>query len=94
MRALLPFVFILICPLMMLFMMRGMHGRGARSAEPDTTGQRGVREAGDEAQRAELREQRDRLEARVDELEAQLARIERSHEEPRILSSASTERET
>jgi Protein of unknown function (DUF2933) len=87
MRALLPFVFILICPLMMLFMMRGMHGRGEHSAERETTGQQGVREAGDDARTAELREQRDRLDARVDELEAQLARIERSREEPLIRTS-------
>jgi hypothetical protein len=94
MRSLLPFVFVLACPLMMLFMMRGMHGRGAPSAERDATGQQGVREAGADAQTAELRDQRDRLEARVDELEAQLARIERSREEPLIGTSARTELET
>jgi hypothetical protein len=28
MRALIPFLFLLACPLMMIFMMRGMHGSG------------------------------------------------------------------
>jgi Protein of unknown function (DUF2933) len=84
MRSLLPFIFILICPLMMLFMMRGMHGRGAHSADqhkmPD---QQGTLEAGEDPQIAALREQRDRLEARVDELEAQMSRNERPREAER-----------
>jgi len=88
MRSLLPFLFILICPLMMLFMMRGMHGRGAHTAEQDAADQQGIREPGEDTQTAELRELRDRLEARVDELEAQLVRIERSHEEPLVRTSA------
>jgi hypothetical protein len=77
MRSLLPFLFILICPLMMLFMMRGMHGRGADSADqhskPD---QQRVLEAGEDPQIIELRQQRDQMEARVDELEAQMSRID------------------
>jgi len=81
MRSLLPYLFILICPLMMVVMMRGMHGRGARSADqhskPD---QQGILEAGEDPQIIELRQQRDLLEARVDELEAQMSRIERPRE--------------
>jgi Protein of unknown function (DUF2933) len=77
MRSLLPFVFILICPLMMLFMMRGMHGRGAHSADQQArSDQQGMLAAGEDPQIVELRQQRDRLEARVDELEAQMNRIE------------------
>jgi cell division protein FtsB len=87
MRSLLPFIFILICPLMMLFMMRGMHGRGAHAAEQDAADRKGIHEAGED-QLAELREQRDQLEARVDELETQLARIERSRERQQIRTSA------
>jgi TolA-binding protein len=87
MRSLLPFVFILICPLMMLFMMRGMHGHGTHPAEKGTTDTQGIGGSGDD-QVAELREQRDQLEARVDELEAQLDRIERSQEAPLIRTSA------
>lgn len=80
MRSLLPIIFILICPLMMLFMMRGMHGRGAHSAEKGTTDAQGILDTGG-GHSAELRKQRDQLEARVDELEAQLSRLERSGEE-------------
>jgi len=35
MSAILPFVLLLACPLMMVFMMRGMHGRGGHTeADP------------------------------------------------------------
>ena len=87
MTSLLPFLLILICPLMMLFMMRGMHGHGAHPAEKGATDAHGIGDA-NEDQIVELREQRDQLEARVDELEAQLDRIERSQEEPLIRTSA------
>ena len=87
MRSLLPFVFILICPLMMLFMMRGMHGHGAHSAEKGTKDAHGIGDTGDD-QIAELCEQRDQLETRVDELEAQLNGIEGSREEPLVRTSA------
>jgi TolA-binding protein len=81
MRSLLPFVFILICPLMMLFMMRGMHGHSQHPAEKGATDVHGIGDASED-QLVELREQRDQLEARVDELEAHLDRIERSQEDP------------
>ena len=32
MRTFLPYLFILVCPLMMLFMMRGMHGHRSDNA--------------------------------------------------------------
>lgn len=79
MSSILPFLLILVCPLMMLFMMRGTHGHGAHSAEKGTTDAPGI-DAASEDQLVELREQRDQLEARVGELEAQLDRIERSQE--------------
>jgi len=76
MRELLPYLFILICPLAMFLMMRGMHGRGARTdsqhPQPAQRGILGAREAEDVAA---LREQRDRLEARVQELEARMSRV-------------------
>jgi hypothetical protein len=86
MRSLLPFVFVLICPLMMLFMMRGMHGRGAHADEQHgTAGQQGMLASGEDPQIAELRRQRDELEARVDELESQMSRIARARvAEPRV----------
>ena len=79
MTSLLPYLLILACPLMMLFMMRGMHGHGAHPAEKGATDAHGIGDASED-QLVELREQRDQLEARVDELEAQLDRIERSQE--------------
>jgi hypothetical protein len=86
MRSLLPFVFILICPVMMLFMMRGMHGRGAHSADQQARSDpQSLLPAGEDPQIAELRQQRDDLEARVDELEAQKIRIELPKEaEPQV----------
>ena len=33
MRNLLPFLFLLVCPVMMIFMMRGMHGGGHGSSK-------------------------------------------------------------
>ena len=87
MRSLLPFVFILICPLMMLFMMRGMHGHDAHPAETGAPDAHGIGDASED-QPVELREQRDRLEARVDELEAQMSRVDQSEEEPLIRTSA------
>jgi TolA-binding protein len=86
MRSLLPFLFILVCPIMMLFMMRGMHGHGSHQAEKGATDAKGMGDTGDD-QITGLREQRDQLEARVDELEAQLGRIEQSREEPLIHTS-------
>ena len=81
MKALLPFLFILICPLMMLFMMRGMHGRGAHAADQHPgPGQESVLEGREDPEVATLLEQRDRLEARVEELEAQMSRFQRAQE--------------
>ena len=72
---------------MMLFMMRGMHGHGAHPAEKGTADAHGIHDT-EQDQLAELREQRDRLEARVDELEAQMSRVEQSEDEPLIRTSA------
>lgn len=81
MKALLPFLFILICPLMMLFMMRGMHGHGAHAGDQHPgPGQESVLEGREDPEVATLLEQRDRLEARVEELEAQMSRFQRAQE--------------
>lgn len=80
MSAFLPYLLLLACPIAMFFMMRGMHGHG---------GQRGILEAPNDADVAALSEQRDRLEARVEELEAQMSRVEwRSEAEPRVQTPA------
>ena len=86
MRSLLPFVFILICPLMMLFMMRGMHGHGGQAADKQAGSERkGIAEGSEDQSVADLREQRDQLEVRVQELEAQMSRLAPSEQaDPRV----------
>lgn len=82
MRALLPYVFILVCPLMMLFMMRGMHGRRSDNAH----GQGAVDEHGTPRQGqslTSLSDERARLEKQLAELDAEIdakaASAEQSH---------------
>ena len=86
MSAFLPYLLLLAFPISMIFMMRGMHGRGGHAAEQHPGhGQRGILDAPDDADVAALSEQRDRLEARVEELEAQMSRVEWHPEaEPRV----------
>ena len=81
MQALLPYLLILMCPVAMFFMMRGMHGRGGHAAEQHSApGQQGILEGPEDTEVAALLEQRDQLEARVEELEAQMSRLERSQD--------------
>ena len=89
MRLLLPFIFVLICPLMMLFMMRGVHGRGAHSDDRQRTpDHQDIVAAGEDPRIVELRRQRDELGARVDELEAQMSRLDPTREaEPQVHAS-------
>jgi hypothetical protein len=71
MRAFLPFLFILVCPLMMLFMMRRMHGR--RSDDAQDSG--AFDENGTLRQGQRLRSlsgERARLEQQLAELDAEL----------------------
>lgn len=86
MKELLPYLFILICPLMMLFMMRVVHGRSAHAADQyPAASQRSILDACEGGEVATLREQRDQLETRVQELETQMSRLERSRKaEPRV----------
>ena len=83
MRAFLPYLFILVCPLMMLFMMRGMHGHRSDNAH----GQGAFDEHGTLRQGQSLTlltDERDRLEEQLAELDAEIdakaARAEQSHE--------------
>ena len=83
MRAFLPYLFILVCPVMMLFMMRGMHGRRSDNAH----GQGAVDEHGTPRQGqslASLSDERARLEkqlAKLDaEIDAKAAGAEQSHD--------------
>ncbi|HET6496009.1 MAG TPA: DUF2933 domain-containing protein [Thermoleophilia bacterium] len=85
MQALLPYLLILMCPVAMFFMMRGMHGRRAHAAAQHSgPGQQGIFEGPEDTEVAALFEQRDQLGARVEELEAQMLRLERAQTaEPR-----------
>jgi len=72
MRALLPYLFILVCPLMMLFMMRGMHGHrsdnahGQGAADEHGTLRQGQSLTSLTDERARLREQLAELDAEID----------------------------
>jgi hypothetical protein len=69
MTSLLPFLFILICPLMMLFMMRGMHGRRAgETRTPAVFDEHGALRRGLSVH--VLADERDRLEEQLVELES------------------------
>jgi hypothetical protein len=59
MKSLLPFLFVLVCPLMMVFMMRGMHGHGADAKHADRAPNQEPMTAG------ELNELRDNLEMQM-----------------------------
>lgn len=77
MQTLLSYLLLLLCPLAMFFMMRGMHGRRTHAAaQHEGPGQRGILGGSEDTEVATLRDQRDQLEARVDELEAQMSRLE------------------
>jgi len=67
MKEVLPFLFILICPLMMIFMMRGMHGGGHRQAG-DTH----------EMNTAELRRLHDEIDGRLQALDERVRDVEAS----------------
>ena len=82
MRTFLPYLFILVCPLMMLFMMRGMHGHRSDNAH----GQGAVDEHGTLRQGeslTSLTDERARLEEQLAELDAEIdakaAPAEQSH---------------
>ncbi len=70
MRQLLPFILVLACPLMMIFMMRGMHGHGSKAGHEDPAAPQ------NHADVTELRALRDRLEAQIDDLDARMEALE------------------
>ena len=81
MSSLLPLVFILACPLMMIFMMRGMghgshSGHGAVRASDDEATLNGANEG---SNATELRALRNELEDRLEELDARIDELERDN---------------
>lgn len=81
--ALLPYLFILICPLMMLFMMRGMHGKRSDNTHgPGAFDEQGTLRQGQSL--TLLTGERDRLEGQLAELDAEIdakgPQIDQSHE--------------
>ena len=69
MKEILPFLLILVCPLMMIFMMRGMHGGGHQN-KTDTH----------EMDAAELRRLRDEIDTRLQALDERLQDVEGTKE--------------
>ena len=86
--ALLPYLFILICPLMMLFMMRGMHGKRSDNTRSDNTHGPGAFDEQGTLRQGQsltlLTGERDRLEGQLAELDAEIdakgPQIDQSHE--------------
>lgn len=83
MTAFLPYLFILICPLMMLFMMRGMHGQRPHDArDQGAFDEHGRLRQGQSL--TLLADERDRLEEQLAELDAEIdakaGRATQSHE--------------
>lgn len=70
MEEILPFLFILICPVMMLFMMRGMHG-GRNQQASDTHEMKGMNTS-------ELRRLRDEVDERLRILDERVKGVEAS----------------
>lgn len=75
MRSLLPLLLLLACPLMMVFMMRGMHGGGHQKDHADhSSSEEQLRAAELRALRAELDARLQELNGRIDVIEAAEAR--------------------
>ena len=71
--ALLPFLLIVACPLMMIFMMRGMHGHGGNApAEPKPREQMSL---------DELKQERDKLNGLIGDRAEQIVRAGGSRRE-------------
>ncbi|HLA81611.1 MAG TPA: DUF2933 domain-containing protein [Thermoleophilia bacterium] len=69
--ALLPLLLlVVVCPLVMFLMMRGMHGHGSKNAAADP------RTADGSLNVVQLRELRDDLEARIDDLDDRINDLE------------------
>jgi hypothetical protein len=71
MKSILPVLFVLICPLMMLFMMRGMHGQNHDHGKGERAPARDSQAILDE-----LRNMRQDLELRMDDLNGRINSIE------------------
>lgn len=69
MKEILPFLLILACPLLMLFMMRGMHGGSHDHA---------ASERRDDMSAAELRQLRDEIDQRLRALDERVQEVEAS----------------
>lgn len=69
MKEILPFLLILACPLMMIFMMRGMHGGSHDQA---------ASERRDDMSAAELRQLRDEIDQRLQALDERVRDVEAS----------------
>ena len=65
-------LFLLACPLMMIFMMRGMHGDNADNGDEQTAGDsNGQADPDSSSSLDELRRQRDELDRQIEEREGE-----------------------
>jgi len=81
MKEILPFLLILVCPLMMIFMMRGMHG-GAHKVDGDHQPSSGAHDApADQMSPAELRELRDDIDRRLGALDERIRGVEETSQQ-------------
>jgi Protein of unknown function (DUF2933) len=76
MRSLLPLLLLVACPLMMVFMMRGMHGGGHQKAHADHSSSE------EQLSAVELRALRAELDARLQELNDRVHAIEATEGRP------------
>jgi hypothetical protein len=73
MKEILPFLLVLVCPLMMIFMMRGMRGGGDHAGGRRGDGSRQVHDASTDSMSAgELGNLRDDIDERLQEMDARI----------------------
>jgi hypothetical protein len=76
MRQFLPLLLLLACPLMMVFMMRGMHGHGSheKGGSPEAPDKQHLH-AGASAGADELRQLRDEIDTRLQVMDARIEEL-------------------
>jgi hypothetical protein len=84
MRQILPFLFLLACPVMMIFMMRGMHGHGSQDKDhaPQTPESHRLH-ADSSAGAEELQKLRDEIDTRLQVMDARIEELKRAEDDQR-----------
>jgi hypothetical protein len=76
MRQYLPFLLVLACPLMMVFMMRGMMGHGSHGKDDAKESDAAMPRIDEATSAAELQQLRDDLTARLGQLDSRIEELE------------------